>query len=94
MAVEDHPVHERTRIDSDFRYGCHSENGHVRKADYYAPNRHYCPDGTITAWFTLVKDTSSKECRYDMSLKDNACTGCAKRGQGEERDAQVRSNSK
>ena len=44
MPVVDHPVHERTKIGADFRYGCH--NHPPRKgAAYYAPNRRYLPDG-------------------------------------------------
>lgn len=92
MPVLDHEVHEKVRHGSDFRYGCHSKNNHVRKDGYFAPGRVYLKDEHDYATIHIyVHDTMSKDCRYDLSLEDKACEGCKRRGQGEQYDQFIRS---
>lgn len=84
MPVADHPVHEKVKITSDFRYGCHSRNGHVRKCGYMAPDRVYLASDNYGLYANIqafVADNSSHECRYDQSHKDFACEGCKRREQ-------------
>ena len=88
MPVLTHDTHERTRIGSDFRYGCHNK---PRRRDPIFVKSGYDLDGLRWSW---VPDAGSLECRYDMSLKDFACEGCQHRGSGEAYDQQVRENGK
>lgn len=95
--VETHEVHEKVRIDSDFRYGCN--NRKPFKKTYFSPNRFLPvlrdPKEFFKQMFQFhakqVEHRMSTECRYDMSLKDQACEGCQHRGNGESYDAMVRS---
>lgn len=95
MPVEDHEVHEKVRITEDKPYGCHNRD---QFADaYYAPNRFFGSDGykpMIKLEAVRIPFTMSRECRYDMSLKDQRCDGCKHRGSGEQYAAKVRSSGK
>ena len=73
MPVDDHPVHEKTRISSDFRYGCHNRKPY--DDGYYAPDRIYRGNGTYYQVLTFIKRTLSTDCRYDRA-DDPACEGC------------------
>jgi len=89
--VEDHEVHEMTRFDSTKRYGCHNRKGFAD--GYYAPNRKAGSNGYEPVFTTMavkIPFTMSRECRFDMSLKDPWCEGCCHRGSGEAYDAKVR----
>lgn len=82
MPVEDHPTHERTRIGSDFRYGCHNK-----------PRPVACQKVVSKISPSLWSYVFSTECRYDMSLTDAACEGCQWRGSGERYDQMVRESA-
>ena len=91
MAVIDHPVHEKTRFDDTNRYGCHNKERLMM--GYSAPDRRAGTNGYMpTFWMERVKipHVMSRECRFDMSLKDPWCEGCKHRGSGEAYDARVR----
>lgn len=80
MPVENHPVHEKTRIDNDYRYGCH--NGDRNFTGYTAIQRFAGTTGHEPIWWhsrIKIPHVMSKECRYDMSDKDIACNGCKHR---------------
>jgi hypothetical protein len=56
--------------------GCHNTE---RKPYYFAPDREYNDDdGTYVEYVRTIYDNSSKECRYDMRVKDPKCEGCRK----------------
>lgn len=74
MPVEDHPVHPKVRIDSTFRYGCHNREPYAE--GYYAPDRHYFPDGRFEVRNVSIKRVSTDACQYDRSQHDAACEGC------------------
>lgn len=95
MPVEDHEVHEKVRITEDKPYGCHNRKEYMEA--YYAPNRFFGSDGykpSVKFEALRIPHTMSRECRYDMSLKDQRCTGCSHQGSGEKYAAKVRSNGK
>ena len=89
MPVLEHDVHEKVRIDTAHRYGCHSRIGY--SGGYYAPDRRYYGTGGFDVVSALVENRMSKECRYDMSLSDTSCEGCPHRGSGEAYDKRIRS---
>ena len=72
MPVVEHPVHQHGVRDADYRYGCHNR----------AP---YLDTVTVESWRGKVTwpFRMSKECRYDRSLDDSACSGCRRAGSGE-----------
>lgn len=72
--VEDHPVHESTKIDSSFRYGCHNRRGF--SSGYYAPNRVYGYDGLYSIELRWIKFAMSTDCKFDLSDRDPGCEGC------------------
>lgn len=72
--VDDAPVHERTKIDSGFRYGCHNRKPYA--AGYYAPDRVYRPDGTFYIIQTFIPHAMSTACRFDFYDTDPHCEGC------------------
>lgn len=89
MPVEDHAVHAKVRIKANKPYGCFNRE---MSAGYYAPNRAAGSDGYKPTWFferVRIPHTMSRECRYDMSLKDPRCEGCNHRGSGEKYSARV-----
>lgn len=91
MAVIDHPVHEKVKINESFRYGCHNRKEFMDA--YYAPNRAAGTDGYKPTWWLeriRVPFVMSRDCRFDMSLTDAACEGCKHRGSGEAYVARVR----
>lgn len=91
MPVEDHEVHPSTVAAAGHLYGCWGVRDGTLK-QYLAPDRIYQVDGAgWKATARWIKNTMSRECRYDMSLKDPACTGCPNRGSGEAYAAGVRS---
>ena len=75
MPVIDHPIHPSTQKGKDFRYGCW--NGDREFLGYVAPDREL---NLLTGKYELnavwIKHELSKECRYDLSNKDNNCKGC------------------
>lgn len=84
MPVEDHEVHDKTKIGPDNRYECH--NRAPFKEAYRAPQRRHGSNGYIAIFefeAVLVPHRMSRECRYDMSLTDWQCEGCHSRGLGE-----------
>lgn len=77
MPVDDHPVHEKTKISSDFRYGCWNRKPFAE--GYRAPNRYQTSDGyqavfNIEAKF--IPFVMSRDCKYDLAKTDRACAGC------------------
>jgi hypothetical protein len=91
MPVEEHEVHSKVKEKAGTKYGCFNRQGYMEA--YYAPNRMAGSDG-YKPMFRLeavrIPHTMSRECRYDMSLKDVKCEGCKHRGSGEAYDAKVR----
>lgn len=83
MPVIDHSVHEKVRIGSDYRYGCHN----LPKPEY---------GQTVSSTFSGEEwpYVFSTECRFDMSLSDPACGGCQWQGSGENYDAMIRREGK
>lgn len=84
MPVEDHDVHDKTKIGPDHRYGCHNKAGFTEA--YRAPHRRHGSNGFIAVFeieAVRIPYTMSRECRYDMSLTDWQCEGCRHRGTGE-----------
>jgi len=81
MPVLDHEVHHSVKHGEDKRYGCHNRAAY---ADGY----------TASTWGTpsQVKNAMSRECRFDMSLKDPWCEGCKHRGSGEAYNERIRLN--
>jgi hypothetical protein len=80
MPVIDHPVHEKTKIDSTYRYGCFNRKGYAE--GYRAPNRYQTSDG-YTAVFKIeakfIPFTMSRECitaKTGWAKNDPACQGC------------------
>lgn len=75
MPVDDHPIHPSTQKGADFRYGCW--NGDREFLGYAAPDREL---NLLTGKYELnavwIRHELSKECRYDLSHKDNNCNGC------------------
>ena len=69
MPVDDHPVHESTKIDADFRYGCW--NVPLRAEGYFA--HPWSVGGSSWVPFRM-----SHGCMYDLWKTDPACAGCAK----------------
>lgn len=92
MAVIDHAVHEKVKIQADKPYGCHNTERNF--TGYHAPNRAAGTDGYKPTWWlerVRIPHVMSRDCRYDMSLTDARCTGCKHRGSGEKYNAMVRS---
>lgn len=91
MPVEEHAVHEKVRIKADKPYGCFDREF---TETYYAPNRKMGSSGYEPIFFferIRIPHRMSRECRYDMSLKDPRCNGCKQRGSGEKYSERVRS---
>ena len=74
MPVDDHPVHEKTKIGKDFRYGCHNHKPFNK--GYYAPDRIYRPDGTFYIVQKFIPFVMSRNCKFDLSRTDPACRDC------------------
>lgn len=73
--VEDHPVHERTRIDvTTYRHGCFNRPDY--KDGYWAPDRRYYPDGRFEQSVVWIPFRMTKECKYDQSAVDPFCDEC------------------
>lgn len=89
MPVLDHEVHESVKIDSAARYGCHNRKPYGN--GYFAPERLYRPDGSFYVIQSFIKYEMSRECRFDMSIKDPMCEGCKHRGSGEQYNEMIRS---
>jgi len=79
MPVDNHPVHERTKTDDSFRYGC---NNHPKRGGgYWAPNRRYTKvDGCYSIVYEYIKtdwiDYESCPAAHDHI----GCTGCKHKG--------------
>ena len=75
MPVEDHEVHESTKRDSSFRYGCNSRVGFG--TGYFAPDRVYKEDGTYIEKLVRIPHKMSTACRnYYLWNTDPACAEC------------------
>lgn len=80
MPVDDHPIHEKTRIDDTYRYGCH--NREPFKEAYSAINRFAGSTGHSPIWWLeriRIPFTMSRDCKYDLSQTDPNCQGCKHR---------------
>lgn len=75
------PVHEKTRIGSDFRYRCFNRKNFA--SGYWAPNRVHGFDGRFTVELTWIKHVMSMKCQYDRHESDPACAGCKRGGEYE-----------
>lgn len=64
MPVADRPVHDKVKIDSSFRYGCHNR----------APYKDICT-GAFAYGSQVWKFNMSYECH--MPPGDPACEGCS-----------------
>lgn len=82
MPVEDHPVHARTVMAADARYGCHSSkrpNG--ISPGYWAPDGYKMAqvnqDGhkIVLPLMRWIPHVMSTDCKYDK-LGDPLCLGC------------------
>lgn len=78
MPVFDTPVHPST-VGKDRYEDCQNS---VRKSSYWMKEVTYDSGLPVEMW-VKVPDRASKECRYDKSLSDSKCEGCAHRGDGE-----------
>lgn len=70
--VDDHPVHEKTKIGADWRYGCNN-HGSRKGAIYYAPNRVYDDEGKFTV---ELKDIKTEWIEYDVCPAKHDHQGC------------------
>lgn len=93
MPVVDTPVNEKVKQKEGFRYGCWNSD-RTPQPYYMVQERTYYSNG----WFELedrwICNVMSRECRFDMSLKDSACEGCEHRGSGEKYAEDIRRNGK
>lgn len=90
MPVEDHAVSEIVRIKDSKPYGCNNKPRDF--SGYHAPNRFAGTTGNEPIWWIgrmRIPHVMSRECRYDMSLKDARCGGCNHAGGGERYAAMV-----
>lgn len=73
--VDDHPVHDRTRIKAGFKYGCFDK---PRVAiGYIAFDRQYREDGTFVIVQKFISNEMSKPCRsFYLWDTDPYCAGC------------------
>jgi hypothetical protein len=81
----DHPVHEKTRVGDDFRYGCHNRGKYA--AGYFAPDGYtpaYAGATQMHVQMRFVPHVLSTDCRFDLSQTDPACRDCKHRGKGAE----------
>ena len=93
MPVEDHAVHSKVKEKAGTKYGCFNRKPYMEA--YYAPNRKMGSSGYEPIFFferVRVPHTMSRECRYDMSLKDVKCDGCKHIGSGERYAEKVQAN--
>lgn len=77
MPVEDHPVHEKTRIGKDFRYGCFDRDEYNK--GYWAPDRVWGDDGQFTVGLKWIPYKMSRGCltaETGQALTDPNCQGC------------------
>ena len=75
MPVENHPVHDKVKIDDSTPYGCHSREKFSR--GYHAPDRRYKPDGTFYIVQTRIFHELSESCRnFYLWDTDPRCAGC------------------
>lgn len=74
MPVEDHAVHEKTRIGTGYKYGCWNRKPFA--PGYVALDRYYKQDGTFVVTQRFIQHRMSETCRYDMASKDKHCEGC------------------
>ena len=82
MPVLDHEVHESVKIDSNARYGCFNRKPYTDS---------YLAHPWAATGHKDTKHRMSRECRFDMSLKDLMCEGCKHRGSGELYNEMIRS---
>jgi hypothetical protein len=94
VPVLDHETHQTT-IGSERYDACRTKK---RTTGYWVQDgwEHSGMDGLSGSHpnWVWIDDSSSTECRYDMSLTDPKCEGCHRRGEGEEYDQQIRSQGK
>lgn len=90
MPVEEREVHKKVSIKANKPYGCH--NSARDFTGYHAPKRFAGTTGNEPIWWIgriRIPHVMSRECRYDMSLKDARCEGCNHAGSGERYSAMV-----
>lgn len=93
MPVEEHKVHEKVREKAGTKYGCHNKDRDF--VGYSAPNRFAGTTGHEPIWWIgrmKIPHVMSRECRYDMSLKDVKCESCKHIGSGEAYAEKIRAN--
>lgn len=85
--VEDIDVHEKVKIGSDFRYGCHSSRNPNKSSGYYAPTRRYRGNGTFHLENVYIPHANTTKCRsFALWDADPACAGCQSERDIEYRD--------
>jgi len=99
MPVLEHATHEKVIQKEGFRYGCHNKPRPTDETVYLAPDGWAMDYIGSSDWlgemgFVEVKHVMSRDCRFDMSLKDAKCEGCLWRGSGEAYDESVRRKGK
>lgn len=82
MPVLEHEIHPSVKVGPEHRYGCWNRPRPEKLVNLGGFNS------------GLRINRMSRECRFDMSLSDPNCSGCAHRGSGEDYDAKVRGNGK
>lgn len=79
VGVIDHPVHEKVRQPSGFKYGCHSAStGPLKPNGYYAPQRVMRSYGDLEYVAVFIEHRMSTACRnFYLWDVDAACAGCS-----------------
>ena len=94
MPVEDVAVHDKVKIGSDFRYGCHSSRNPKKSSGYFAANRVYFAHNSVYdhkgEYVTVLKyipHANTTKCRsFSLWDTDPACEGCQSERDIEYRD--------
>ena len=69
------PVHEKTKVGADWRYGCN--NHKPRKGNfYYAMSRVYLSDGTFRSELVRIETDWIKRDVCPAAHDHQGCTGC------------------
>lgn len=79
MTVEDHPVHEKTRIEAGKPYGCSTDKSPNESAKgYWTKTRRFLPDGRFVLVDYFIENKMSKDCRsfylWDIDPRCAICT--------------------
>ena len=78
MTVEDHPVHEKTKIKSGKPYGCSTDlTPRDRAKGYWTKIRRFLDDGRFVLVDHFVENKMSKDCRsFYLWDTDPRCATC------------------